>query len=133
MFKRLKNINDKNAEHLQAIKYQGEKQLKELTNIGTTKTLKAISGISKKNKETNKVLSEFEKIDTWENRQFDNAELICTKPHGTKYNFNFFALPLKFIEKIHNYEIILDEAIKDQEKLEKLICRLENNKTKNKK
>ena len=63
LFKRLENINDKNAEQLQAIKYQGEKQLKELTNIGTTKTLKAISGISKKNNEANKVLSEFAKIE----------------------------------------------------------------------
>ena len=35
-------------------------------------------------------------------------------------------LPLKFIEKIHNYEITLDEAMDNQEKLEKLIIRLEN-------
>ena len=41
-------------------------------------------------------------------------------------------LPLKFIEKIHNYKISLDEAIKDQEKLEKLISRLENYNAKNK-
>ena len=53
-------------------------------------------------------------------------ELVCTKTDGTKYNFNIFALPLKFIEKIHNYEITLDEAMDDQEKLEKLISRLEN-------
>ena len=33
---------------------------------------------------------------------------------------------LKFIEKINNYEITIDEAIDDQEKLEKLIIRLEN-------
>ena len=38
----------------------------------------------------------------------------------------FFALPIKFIEKIHNYEIALDEAMDNQEKLEKLIIRLEN-------
>ena len=53
-------------------------------------------------------------------------ELVCTKTDGTKYNFNIFALPLKFIEKIHNYEITLDEAMDNQEKLEKLIIRLEN-------
>ena len=53
-------------------------------------------------------------------------ELVCTKTDGTKYNFNIFALPLKFIEKIHNYEITLDEAMDNQEKLEKLVIRLEN-------
>ena len=39
----------------------------------------------------------------------------------TKHNFNRFFFPLKFIQKIHNYEIILDEAIKDQEELGILI------------
>ena len=48
----------------------------------------------------------------------DNAELV-------------FALPLKFIEKLHNYKITLEEGIKDQEKLEKLLSRLENYNAKN--
>ena len=38
----------------------------------------------------------------------------------------------KFVEKIYNYEITLDEAMDDQEKLEKLIIRLKNYKAKNK-
>ena len=122
LFKRLENIKDKNEEQLQAIKDQGEKQLKELKNIDKSKTLKAIGEISKKNDEANKLLSEFRKID----ETLDNAELVCTKTDGTKYNFNIFALPLKSVEKIHNYEIILDDAIDDQSKLEKLIIRLEN-------
>ena len=125
LFKRLENIKDKNEEQLQAIKDQGEKQLKELKNIGKSKTLKAIGEISKKNDKGNKLLSEF--------RQIDETELVCTKTDGTKYNFNIFALPLKFIEKTHNYEITLDEAMDDQEKLEKLISRLENYNAKNKK
>ena len=36
------------------------------------------------------------------------------KTDGTKYDFNRFSLPLKFIEKIHNYKITLNEAIDDQ-------------------
>ena len=40
--------------------------------------------------------------------------------------FNKGWVKLKFIEKIHNYEITLDEEIDNQEKLEKLIIRLEN-------
>ena len=70
--------------------------------------LKAIGEISKK-----KLLSEFRKID----ETLDNAELVCAKTDGTKYNFNIFILPLKFIEKIHNYEITVDEAMDYQEKL----------------
>ena len=62
------------------------------------------------------------KIDT----ELDTAELVCTKTDGkTKYDFNLFAFPLKFAGKNHNYEITLNEAIDDQQKLEKLIMRLE--------
>ena len=84
--------------------------------------LKAIDKIRRKNQEADKILLDVKKIDT----KLDTAELVCTKTDGTKYNFNIFALPLKFIEKIHNYEITLDEAMDNQEKLEKLIIRLEN-------
>ena len=50
MFKRLKNIETKNEVQLQAIKDQGEKQLKELKNIDRSKTLKAVDEISNSNK-----------------------------------------------------------------------------------
>ena len=68
--------------------------------------LKAIGKISKKNDEANKLLFEFRKID----ETLDNAEVVCTKTDGVKYDFNRFLFPLKFIEKIYNYEITLDEA-----------------------
>ena len=53
--------------------------------------------LAKKNNEADKLLSEFKKID----ETLDNAELVCTKTDGTKYDFNRFSLPLKFIEKIY--------------------------------
>ena len=109
LFKRLKNIEGKNEVQLQAIKDQGEKQFKKLKNINKSKTLKVIGEINKKNDEANKLLSEFKKID----ETLDNAELVCTKTDGTKYDFNRFLSPLKFIKKIHSYEITLDEAIED--------------------
>ena len=84
--------------------------------------VKAISEISRKNNEANKLLSEFRKID----ETLDNAELVCTKTDGTKYDFNRFLLPLKFIEKIRNYEITLGEAINYQTELEILINKLNN-------
>ena len=122
LFKRLENIKDKIEEQLQVIKDQGEKQLKELKNIDKSKTLKAIGEISRKNDEANKLLSEFRKID----ETLDNAELVCTKTDGTKYDFNRFLFPLKFIEKIHNYEITLDEARNYQTELRILINKLNN-------
>ena len=79
--------------------------------------------LTKKNDEANKLLFEFKKID----EILDNAELVCTKTDGTKYDFNCFLLPLKFIEKIYNHKIILNEAIDNQTELKILINNLNNN------
>ena len=68
-------------------------------------------------------MSKIKKIDT----ELDTTELICTKTdRKTKYDFNIFVSPLKFVRKIHNYEITLNEAIDGHDKLENLIIRLEN-------
>ena len=56
----------------------------------------------------------------------DNAELVCTKTDGTKYDFNRFLFPLKFIEKIHKYEITLNEAKNNQRELGILTNKLNN-------
>ena len=58
------------------------------------------------------------------NDTLDNAELVCTKTDGTKYDFNHFSLPLKFIEKIYKYEITLDEATEKPAELKELINKL---------
>ena len=63
--------------------------------------------LAKKNIEANKLVPKFWKLDG----ELENVELVCTKTDGTKYDFNRFSLPLKFIGKIHNYEITLNEAI----------------------
>ena len=60
-------------------------------------------------------------------KTLDDAEFVCTKTDGKKYDFNRFSRPLKFIEKIHNYETTLDEAIDGQRKLSILINELNNN------
>ena len=79
--------------------------------------------LEKKNANANKILLGIKEID----ETLDNAELVCTKTDGTKYDFNHFLSPLKFVAKIHNYEITLDEAINDQTKLGILINKLNNN------
>ena len=72
---------------------------------------------TKKKDETNKLLSEFRKID----ETLDNAELVCTKTDGTKYDFNRFLFSLRFIEKSHNYENTLVETKNYQTELGILI------------
>ena len=90
--------------------------------------LEAIDKIRRKNDEAKDLVFKIKKIDT----ELDTAELVCTETDGkTKYDFNIFASPLKFARKIHNYEITLDEAIEDQEKLENLIMKIENYKGRN--
>ena len=93
-----------------------------MTRVKPSKQLAKLATTKKKNDEANKSLSEFRKID----ETFDNAELVCTKTDGTKYDFNRFLFPLKFIEKIHNYEITLDEARNYQTELRILINKLNN-------
>ena len=123
LFKRIKNIENKNEEQLKAIEDQGKKQLEQLKNIDKSKTLEIMDKISKKNNEANKILSEFKKI----YKTLENADLVCTKTaNKPKYDFNRFSLPLKFIKKIHNYEITLDEAINGQTELNILINKLNN-------
>ena len=122
LFKRLKNIEGKNEVQLQAIEDQGEKQLREIKNINKSNTVKVTDEIRRKNDAANQILLDIKKIDT----KFDTSELVCTKTDGTKYNFNNFALPLKFVQKIFNYEITLIEAKDDQDKLKKLIISSKN-------
>ena len=125
LFKRLKNIKDTNLTQLQAIRGQGEKQLKELKNIEESKTLEEIDKIRRKNDEAKHLVFKIKEIDT----ERDTAELVCTKTDGkTKYDFHLFTSPFasKFARKVHNYEITLNKAKDDQEKLANLIIRLEN-------
>ena len=63
--------------------------------------------------------------------ELENVELVRRKTDGTKYDFNRFSLPLKFIGKIYNYEITLNEAIEKQAKLKELINKLNNYGTRN--
>ena len=67
--------------------------MREIKNINKCNTLKVTHEIRRKNNEANKILLEVKKIDA----KLDTAELVCTKTDGSKYQFNIFALPLKFV------------------------------------
>ena len=59
---------------------------------------------------------------------FDSAQLVCTKTDGkAKYNFNNSTFPLKFTSKIYRCDLTLQEAKDDQQELQILINKLNNN------
>ena len=78
--------------------------------------------LGEKDANANKILLGIEKIED----ALNGAEFVCTKTDGKKYDFSRFLFPLKFIVKIHNYEVTLDKAVDDQPKLGILINKLNN-------
>ena len=70
-------------------------------------------------------MNEIKIINDWP----DNAQLVCIKTDGiTKYDFSNFTLPSKFVFKIYNKNHLLQEAEDNQEELEILINKLNNEK-----
>ena len=58
----------------------------------------------------------------------ENAQLIGTKTDGkTKYEFNKFIMPLKFVLKIYRRDLILQKADDNQQELKILINKLNDN------
>ena len=124
ILKRLKNIDDKNNTQLLAIEYQGKKQLEEIknNNVGSKplKTIRFFSTISEEGKE---LMNKINIIDVW----LETAPLTCIKTDGKiNYDFSKFTFPLKFASKIYNY-FTLQKAQDNQQELERLINKLNNN------
>ena len=69
-------------------------------------------------------MEDIKQIDDW----LDSAQLNCTKTDGkTKYDLNKFMFPLKIILKIYCHDLTIKEAKDDQQELEILINKLNNN------
>ena len=69
-------------------------------------------------------MENIKQTDDW----LDSAQLICTKTDGkAKYDFNKFTFPLKFTSKIYRRDLMLQKAKDDQQELEILINKLNNN------
>ena len=106
------------------MKIKGKKQLEETKNINiSSKPLKRISFLSIISVKAKKLMEDIKLIDDW----LESAQLLCTKTDGkTKYDFNKFTLPLKFISKIFSLNITLQEAKDGQQELKILINKLSN-------
>ena len=69
-------------------------------------------------------MNEIKRIDEW----LDTAQRICTNTDGkTKYEFNNFTFSSKFTSKMYRRDLMLQEAEDDQQELEILISKLNNN------
>ena len=119
----LENIKDASLTQLQAVKDQGQKQLRDLKKTDKSKTIEAIDEIKIENKmmkQINQCLNLEKSIEHLIKKNLFVQKLM-------ELNMTFNVLPLKFIEKNHNYEITQDEAIEDQIKLQILVNKLNSN------
>ena len=101
LFKRLKNIEDKNEKQLKAIEDKNEKQLD--TNSKSLKSISYFSQLSTKAKEL------FEKIKK-EKNDIDPEKFVCVKTDGTIFNFNKFKISLDLASNIYRNKKLLKDA-----------------------
>ena len=90
----------------------------------SSKPLKTIGNFSALSDEAKKLMTDIKLLDDW----LDNAQLVCTKTDGiTKYDFSNSTFPSKFACKIYNKNLTLQEEKDNQQELEILINKLNNN------
>ena len=105
LFKRLKNIEDKNEKQLKAIEDKNEKQLD--TNSKSLKSISYFSQLSTKAKEL------FEKIKK-EKNDIDPEKFVCVKTDGTIFNFNKFKNSIDLASNIYRDKNLLKDAENEQ-------------------
>ena len=112
LFKRLKNIEDKNKEQLKAIEDHGKKQLN--TDSKSLKPISYFSQLSTKAKEL------FEKIQK-EKNDIDPEKFVCVKTDETIFNFNRFKKSIDLASNIYRYKNLLKDAGNKQYEIKKII------------
>ena len=115
LFKRLKNIEDKNEKQLKAIEDKNEKQLD--TNSKSLKSISYFSQLSTKAKEL------FEKIKK-EKNDIDPEKFVCVKTDGTIFNFNKFKNSLDLASNIYRNRKLLKDAENKQSEIKILLNKL---------
>ena len=115
LFKRLKNIEDKNEKQLKAIEDKNEKQLD--TNSKSLKSISYFSQLSTKAKEL------FEKIKK-EKNDIDPEKFVCVKTDGTIFNFNKFKISLDLASNIYRNKKLLKDAGNEQNEIKILLNKL---------
>ena len=89
----------------------------------SSKPLKTIGNFSALSDGAKKLMTDIKLLDDWLN----NAHFICTKTDGTtKYDFSNFTFPWKLASKSYNKNLMLLKAEDNQQELEILINKLNN-------
>ena len=115
--KRLKNIEGKNEQQLEAIINQGEKQINLINKINLEKESKQLEMQSYLDPEAKRLMDEINK------EIKDNEDKHCLCPHSNWEEFNFykFANLNLFGNKIFNGKTSIEHALEEQAKMEKLL------------
>ena len=115
LFKRLKNIEDKNEKQLKAIEDKNEKQLD--TNSKSLKSISYFSQLSTKAKEL------FEKIKK-EKNDIDLEKFVCVTTFGTLCHFNKFKPSQDMASSIYKNKKLLKDAENKQSEIKILLNKL---------
>ena len=115
LFKRQKNIEDKNEKQLEAIEDKKEKQLDK--NSKSLKSIRYFSQLSTKAKEL------FEKIKK-EKNDIDPEKSVCVKTDDTVFNFNKFKNSLDLAANIYRDNSLLKNAEDKQNEIKVLLNKL---------
>ena len=117
LLKRLKNIEGKNEQQLEAIKDQGERQLEAIKNYSTKKkSFKELEFSSEMNKK-NEVFAELDQL----REEIKRGNLLCVYTNGTEYNFSNFKLLEQFYYDIVSGRITIEQAKDEQNRMNELI------------
>ena len=99
LFKRLKNIEDKNQEQLKGIENKKQPDI----NSNSLNSISYFSQLSTKAKEL------FEKIKK-EKNDIDPEKLVCVKTDGTIFNFSKFTISLHLASNIYRNKKLLKDG-----------------------
>ena len=115
LFKRLKNIEDKNEKQLKAVEDKNEKQLD--TNSKSSKSIGDFSQLSTKAKQL------FEKIKKKKN-DIEPERSVCVKTDGTIFNFNKLKNSLDLASNIYKNKSLFKDAENEQNEIKTLLNKL---------
>ena len=115
LFKRLKNIEDKNEKQLKAIKYHGKKQLDT-----DSKSLKSIGYFSQLSTKAKELIEKNKK----EKNDIDSEKFVCVKTDGTIFNFNKFKNSLDLASNIYRNKELLKNAENKKHNIKILLNKL---------
>ena len=122
LLKRLKNIEGKNEQQLEATKDQGERQLEALSGYDATNKSQNIEFDIEKNQEAKELVDEIKEI----SRNNKNKTFACFHSNGTLYNFNKFRDIKQLGNDIVNGHISIKHTKDEQDEMKEKIAKLEN-------